>query len=591
MLWPKSIHDGVTQLGEPREMPEIDDAVAEKGPTEETETNEKPPKNIVICSDGTGNAGGQGYSTNVWQIYNAIDINGHREDPQKIPEQVAFHDDGVGTESWKPIKAVGGAFGFGLSRNIRQLYTVLVKNFNPGDRIYLFGFSRGAFTVRSLAGLIASQGILDIRKSRETSDPTDSEKRGKEIEGPEDLKRAVKRTYRKYRAEHRGKVYRRFPKPPSRIGKIVAIFDLPHYFWRAWDSTCNWLGEDFTYHENTESCIRCIGVWDTVGAVGVPMDWLREVLDFLFRNNFHSHDFKLKKGRGYHALAIDDERKTFHPVMWKEGEDDSGRVKQVWFAGVHSNVGGGYPKQGLAQVSLHWMMSEIKQDREGKDGDGLRFIDGAPEVVAARVNAHDMLYNSRKGMASLYRYGPRDIAKISDRYCYPKTPLIHVSVFERIYHHTHAYAPGNVPQKVRVVSTGAHRQASVVRAMAHDKGLEDHYDENKSLLEKAAFWVDGRRIVYVLSLVVLVTFAYNAARTYNGKLEASWPFIPEWAEKVLRSFYDREPGLLIVLSVSLAFLFLLRTIFRHRARFWYGRFWWKGDDFPWWKGDDSLPGA
>jgi len=117
-------------------------------------------KNIIICSDGTGNTANKDRGTNVFKLFEAVDLNGHLVDP-KLTLQVALYDDGVGTESFLPLKLIGGAFGWGLKRNVLNLYTGLVRIYDPGDRIYLFGFSRGAFTVRTLAGLIAQAGILN----------------------------------------------------------------------------------------------------------------------------------------------------------------------------------------------------------------------------------------------------------------------------------------------------------------------------------------------------------------------------------------------------------------------------------------------
>lgn len=567
-------------------MPVNDDATSEKGTMEATKSNDELPKNIVICSDGTGNAGGQGYPTNVWAIYNAIDINGHETDPG-IPRQIAFHDDGVGTESWKPVKVAGGAFGLGLSHNIRELYSVLAKNFNDGDRIYLFGFSRGAFTVRSLAGLIASQGILDIKSDK--------------IQGPKDFQRAVKRTYRKYRAAHRRKPYNLSPDAKILKKILVRIFDpLVKFFWQGWNGARDKIGQDFDYHPNEKDGkpikhIECVGVWDTVDAVGVPIDEIRDFLDFLFRNNFHEHGLNPDIARGYHALAIDDERKTFHPVMWEEDEEDTGRVKQVWFAGVHSNVGGGYPKQGLAHVSLYWMMDEIDRDRVGSDG--LHFKSDALKQVEANANSHDMLYDSRKGVAGIYRYGPRDIGKIARRFCHGRAPMIHSSVFGRIRHHTHAYAPGNVPREVTVISTGGLPKDLELKRMpepaeTHNAVLATHYDENVGLLETASKWIKARKVVYGLFIAGLAAFAFFVYKTYNGELKTSWPFVPDWLEKVLlffyevlrssyevlRSFYESEPVVMIVLLVFLALLFVLRTVFRYRTRILHGRYWWKDDE-------------
>src|SRR6187397_150500 len=121
------------------------------------------PKNIVVCSDGTGNTAIKGRGTNVFKLFEAIDLNGHKTRPELTP-QVVLYDDGVGTETFKPLKIFTGATGWGLSRNVRQLYKELVRIYDPGDRIFLFGFSRGAFTVRTLVGLIAKIGLVDPGK-------------------------------------------------------------------------------------------------------------------------------------------------------------------------------------------------------------------------------------------------------------------------------------------------------------------------------------------------------------------------------------------------------------------------------------------
>src|SRR4051812_17949846 len=99
-------------------------------------------KNIVVCSDGTGNTTIKGRGTNVFKLFEAVDVNGHRWDPHLVP-QLAFYDDGVGTENFKPLKILGGAAGVGLSRNVRELYKEVARVYDPGDQIYMFGFSRG----------------------------------------------------------------------------------------------------------------------------------------------------------------------------------------------------------------------------------------------------------------------------------------------------------------------------------------------------------------------------------------------------------------------------------------------------------------
>lgn len=128
------------------------------------------PKNIILLSDGTGNSAAKANRTNVRRLYRALD--------RTTPDQVAFYDDGVGTQNFLPFKLLGGAFGLGLARNVRQLYAFLCRSYSKGNRIYLFGFSRGAFTVRLLVGLIIHQGIFDRmkncgRKSKKRTRPSE----------------------------------------------------------------------------------------------------------------------------------------------------------------------------------------------------------------------------------------------------------------------------------------------------------------------------------------------------------------------------------------------------------------------------------
>ena len=138
-------------------------------------------KNIVICSDGTANTANKNRGTNVFKLYEAIDLQKPKPDLQ-----IAFYDDGVGTEKLKLLRLFGGAFGFGLSRNVRQLYTELVRTYEPDAQIYLFGFSRGAFTVRILADWIVTSGILKKEK----------------YEDPRRMKKEIRSSYRGYRDKY-----------------------------------------------------------------------------------------------------------------------------------------------------------------------------------------------------------------------------------------------------------------------------------------------------------------------------------------------------------------------------------------------------
>ena len=122
-------------------------------------------RNLILCSDGTGNAGGKTRGTNVFRTYNYLDRHNAEV------EQLAFYNDGVGTDSGRLLKALGGAFGWGLTRNVIELYAFAAQHYQPGDRIYLFGFSRGAYTVRVLAGMILTCGLLTRRCYLSTTDP------------------------------------------------------------------------------------------------------------------------------------------------------------------------------------------------------------------------------------------------------------------------------------------------------------------------------------------------------------------------------------------------------------------------------------
>ena len=373
-------------------------------------------KNIVICMDGTGNRGGRTRGTNVWRIFNSVDRN-HDE-----VEQITYYDDGVGSDGFRPFRLAAGAFGWGLSPKIRNAYAFLVENYEEGDRIYLFGFSRGAFTARSLAGMICRCGLLE--REPFTSAPQRSRDR------------AVRRVLDAYRSE------RVVPQseeenvpPPPRIRHCLGIDDLPLRHVR----------------------IHFIGVWDTVDAVGGTLGGL-SALDWLWRKlfrkrwwGFHDLDPHPDICSAFQALSLDDERRTFHPKVWNRPNaplagaagDQSGNeaatsestggetnqiVQQVWFAGAHANVGGGYPKDSLSLVPLLWMMCRARER-------GLHFLDSKWDRFREAADPHGRLYDSRAGFAAFYRYGRRDV------HCHEEDPAIHESVFQRIKRGTDRYAP------------------------------------------------------------------------------------------------------------------------------------------------------
>ena len=238
-------------------------------------------KNIVICGDGTGNEYGEN-NTNVVKLYQSLNCNSG---------QIAFYDPGVGTlGKWRLARwlhrTLKQATGIGIRKNVEDAYIYLMEKFEPEDRVFLFGFSRGAYTVRSLAGMLYKVGLLQ---------------------------------------------------PGNR--------NLVPYAWKMYDKsekTCD--GFKRTYSRICKP--HFIGVWDTVGSV------------FGKRKRFLDVKLNPDVAHAYHAVAIDERRKKFPISLWDESRKSCGQdIQQVWFAGVHSDVGGSYRKSGLSDIALEWMLT------------------------------------------------------------------------------------------------------------------------------------------------------------------------------------------------------------------------------------------
>jgi hypothetical protein len=261
-------------------------------------------RHLIICCDGTWQAAAS--DSNVARLHRALAPETRTGIVQK-----SRYIQGVGTSvvSWLP----GGLAGTGLSSNIMRAYEWLAQEYQDGDVVALFGFSRGAYTARSLAGMIGCCGLLATT-------------------GPSDLKTAVARVYRRYRE------------------RANAPDDVT---WRS--------GLSFVYEPTSADPIpvHFIGVWDTVGALGIP-DHL-DLFDTLDRGYYEFHDVELHPQirHARHAVALDEERGTFAPTLWSDpspGQD----VKQVWFPGGHLDVGGGWFAKGLSDGALLWMMDEAE---------------------------------------------------------------------------------------------------------------------------------------------------------------------------------------------------------------------------------------
>lgn len=467
-------------------------------------------KNIVICADGTGNSTIKGRGTNVFKLYEAVDQNGHRRDPHLTP-QVAIYHDGVGTENLKWVRILTGAVGWGLSRNVRQLYGELARVYAPGDKIFLFGFSRGAFTVRTLAGLIATCGILDLSRYRTNKA----------------FNAGVKAAYSAYRGKYQTKV--------SRIirGKVVLDKDA--------------LRRRFSvpiraFRDPSERVIEFIGVWDTVDAVGLPILAADLINTWIYAFKFPDDTLNDQVAHACHALALDEERESFKPVLWNQKTPIPGQtIEQVWFAGVHSNVGGGYPRQGMSLVALDWMMTKAESH-------SLRLIEPDRALYWLQADVDDKLYDSRRGLGVFYRWRPRDVQSL----CRSRevTPIrVHRSVFERIARNTEGYAPGSLPPRSVVVSTSV----SPVVTAAVEEIVDRHFGGPSALplMHREQIWLGIGRASYWL-------FVYAVLTLVGFVLLGMWPDAAAGAEDWTAVIRGIAGGVGVFHAMELAFTALWR---------------------------------
>jgi len=336
-------------------------------------------KRLILCCDGTWNTveqehNGRPCPTNVVKLAYRI--------AKRAPDgtsQVIYYSQGVGTGNFLD-RITGGAFGEGLVANIHGAYLFLVGNYEPGDEIYLFGFSRGAFTARSIGGMIRKCGILDRRNVERY---------------PEALE-----------------LYQNAAVHPDDDDAVK---------FRASTSLSG----------NAPIKIKCIGVWDTVGALGIPSTALSPITHRRFA--FHDTELSGQVENGFHALAIDEHRSPFAPTLWDEKAKEGQRIVQTWFAGAHGDVGGGYVDTGLSDISLRWMLQNVSQL-------GLALMDRAEYTTAIHLqdNPNGKQHNSRTGFYLLTR-------KIDRTVNIGGTQHIHPSVIER-WSTDSTYRPDNLRQ-------------------------------------------------------------------------------------------------------------------------------------------------
>ena len=263
-------------------------------------------RNLLVAADGTWSRPdqrdrGRNVPTNVVRFVRAVD------EDNESPKQLKYYDTGVGTAQWWN-KFRGGIAGRGLFKNMRDAYAWIVENHAPDDRLYLVGFSRGAFTARSLAGLLGLCGIPD---------------------SVEDADRVAIEAARIYRD----------PDEDARRDRAA---------------------EFRQRHACKPGTVQFIGVWDTVGALGLPT---RGPLGYFLRKRHSFHDVQLGANvrHACHAVAIHERRAPFEPTLWRgEKAEATETVVQAWFPGVHNNIGGGYVDTGLSDRALDWMIAHAR---------------------------------------------------------------------------------------------------------------------------------------------------------------------------------------------------------------------------------------
>jgi uncharacterized protein (DUF2235 family) len=279
-------------------------------------------KRLIVCCDGTWDKPGdmenvkpedlrkgkqddaakkKPLDSNVCLLYNAI------LETENSTRQLKVYETGVGSGYSFKDQIEGGAAGAGIDKKIKDVYTFLIMNYVTGDEIYLFGFSRGAYTARSLAGLIRNCGILKP-----------------------DYLTLLDKAFELYRDRNA------YTSPDSDL----------------------MIGFRKQYSIENVTRIKFIGVWDTVGSLGIPLRWYQKYN----RAKYKFHDVTLSStvDNAFQAIATDEKRVLFKPALWEVSDtpNPNQKLEQRWFPGVHCNVGGGYPDRGLSNLTLQWMVTK-----------------------------------------------------------------------------------------------------------------------------------------------------------------------------------------------------------------------------------------
>jgi uncharacterized protein (DUF2235 family) len=293
-------------------------------------------RRLIVCCDGTWQKTDSLYPTNVAKLVQAIPISS---------KNIVFYGEGLGTGNLAD-RILGGALGWGIDKNIQDAYRFLCSNYSSGDQIYLFGFSRGAYTVRSLVGLIRIAGML-----------------------PRSGIRQIPEAYKAYQ-DAKGK----FIDLSDSERQVIQLREIKQLKKFRKDLASQY-GND--YHEEVE--ITFLGCWDTVGALGIPDQIPLLPIDQILNRKYRFHNTQLSSKilHACHAVSIDENRKEFDFTTMEPAVEGSNQVKQVWFPGGHGCIGGGTKANSpLANAALVWMMEEVEALNLGLNFEPTKIEDG-----------------------------------------------------------------------------------------------------------------------------------------------------------------------------------------------------------------------
>ena len=468
-----------------------------------------------------------------------------------------------------------------LKRNVIALYKFACRNHRDADdEFFAFGFSRGAFTIRIVCALILTQGLVSADNEFE-------------------MNRKAVAAYRKYRRE-----------------RFHTIWHIEFIFRALRDL---FVTSDPGPTRRVQS-IRFLGVWDTVAAYGLPIDEMaRGISQWIWPLEIPSHSIlrdettkKLRVERACQALALDEERTTFHPELWNENDPSAPpfdplerrfvkdeQISQVWFSGVHSNIGGGYPDDSLSYIPFVWMITEARRcglkfkSDYANDPTNSSVLRADPDTFKNAIAKRDKdgrIYDPRAGLGAYYRYGPRKLVDL----CYPLAqknegdeivvdrPKIHFTVFERIKNYAQAYSPVGLPPRYDVVTEAGeiltpdqYGYETILEARFRAEDQEHVWDQ---------IW--KRRFVYFTTLAAtlwLLIFPFigsvepyseisSPVRWISDLIRAIGAFLPGWLSPWIDGYARAPLTFVIALTIVISRLIWGKTLelrLRDRmAEFW-----------------------